>query len=164
MRQTHGTREVRTWRVQPSTAEPLRQPAQLVVRDLLAVAAAPATADPTGDEGERRWQERANCLGVDPDLFFPERLAASTREAKAVCGSCEVHADAPWSTPSTTPRSSGSGAVFSRAGTTPAATSTGARAQERRVRLTHPDTPSPCGGGESGGVTVRSARPCQVSR
>ena len=22
---------------------------------------------------DRRWQERANCLGVDPDLFFPER-------------------------------------------------------------------------------------------
>ena len=31
--------------------------------------------------GDRRWQERANCLGVDPDLFFPER-GASTREAK----------------------------------------------------------------------------------
>ncbi len=28
-------------------------------------------------EGEgRRWQERANCLGVDPDLFFPERGAS----------------------------------------------------------------------------------------
>ena len=69
--------------------DPLRQPAQLVVRDLLAVAASPADPDPTGEEGERRWQERANCLGVDPDLFFPER-GASTREAKAVCGSCEV--------------------------------------------------------------------------
>jgi len=41
---------------------------------------------------ERRWQERANCLGVDPDLFFPER-GASTREAKAVCRGCEVQAD-----------------------------------------------------------------------
>jgi WhiB family redox-sensing transcriptional regulator len=41
------------------------------------------------DMGDRRWQERANCLGVDPDLFFPER-GASTREAKSVCGSCEV--------------------------------------------------------------------------
>jgi WhiB family redox-sensing transcriptional regulator len=40
----------------------------------------------------RRWQERANCLGVDPDLFFPER-GASTREAKAVCRSCEVRAE-----------------------------------------------------------------------
>ena len=23
------------------------------------------------DPTDRRWQERANCLGVDPDLFFP---------------------------------------------------------------------------------------------
>ncbi len=38
---------------------------------------------------ERGWQERANCLGVDPDLFFPER-GASTKEAKAVCNGCEV--------------------------------------------------------------------------
>jgi WhiB family redox-sensing transcriptional regulator len=42
-----------------------------------------------GVEEERRWQERANCLGVDPDLFFPER-GASTREAKSVCRGCEV--------------------------------------------------------------------------
>ena len=41
-------------------------------------------ADPSG-----RWQERANCLGVDPDLFFTER-GASTREAKGVCKGCEV--------------------------------------------------------------------------
>jgi len=40
----------------------------------------------------RRWQERANCYGVDPDLFFPER-GASTREAKGVCAGCEVRAD-----------------------------------------------------------------------
>lgn len=40
-------------------------------------------------EEERRWQERANCLGVDPELFFPER-GASTREAKAVCAGCAV--------------------------------------------------------------------------
>ena len=38
------------------------------------------------------WQERANCLGVDPDLFFPER-GASTREAKEVCRGCVVRED-----------------------------------------------------------------------
>ena len=38
-------------------------------------------------EEERRWQERANCLGIDPELFFPER-GASTREAKSVCAHC----------------------------------------------------------------------------
>ena len=40
-------------------------------------------------QDDRAWQDRANCLGVDPDLFFPER-GASTREAKEVCKGCEV--------------------------------------------------------------------------
>ena len=38
------------------------------------------------------WQDYANCLGVDPDLFFPER-GASTREAKEVCRGCVVRDD-----------------------------------------------------------------------
>ena len=38
------------------------------------------------------WQEFANCLGVDPDLFFPEK-GASTREAKEVCRGCVVRPD-----------------------------------------------------------------------
>lgn len=38
---------------------------------------------------ERSWQDQANCLGVDPELFFPER-GASTREAKEVCKGCAV--------------------------------------------------------------------------
>jgi WhiB family redox-sensing transcriptional regulator len=38
---------------------------------------------------ERDWQTKANCMGVDPDLFFPER-GASTREAKEVCRGCVV--------------------------------------------------------------------------
>ncbi len=37
----------------------------------------------------KTWHDYANCLGVDPDLFFPER-GASTREAKEVCRGCEV--------------------------------------------------------------------------
>jgi WhiB family redox-sensing transcriptional regulator len=41
------------------------------------------------DRQDRAWQHRANCMGVDPDLFFPER-GASTREAKAVCRGCVV--------------------------------------------------------------------------
>lgn len=40
-------------------------------------------------EPEESWQLYANCLGVDPDLFFPER-GASTKEAKAVCRACVV--------------------------------------------------------------------------
>ena len=41
---------------------------------------------------EKAWQDFANCLGVDPDLFFPER-GASTREAKEVCRGCVVRDD-----------------------------------------------------------------------
>ncbi len=44
------------------------------------------------DSEERSWQDHANCLGVDPDLFFPER-GASTREAKEVCRGCVVRED-----------------------------------------------------------------------
>lgn len=42
-------------------------------------------------EPRPRWQQDAACLGVDPDLFFPER-GASTREAKEVCAGCQVRA------------------------------------------------------------------------
>lgn len=35
------------------------------------------------------WMDHANCLGVDPDLFFPQR-GESTKEAEAVCAACLV--------------------------------------------------------------------------
>lgn len=38
------------------------------------------------------WQRQANCMGVDPDLFFPER-GSSTYEAKEVCRGCVVRED-----------------------------------------------------------------------
>ena len=50
-------------------------------------------ADISVEHGEdKSWQDLANCLGVDPDLFFPER-GASTREAKEVCRGCVVRDD-----------------------------------------------------------------------
>jgi WhiB family redox-sensing transcriptional regulator len=52
-------------------------------------------ADLTGfrwDSEVPTWQRSANCLGVDPDLFFPER-GGSTREAKEVCRGCVVRED-----------------------------------------------------------------------
>ena len=61
------------------------------------------------DPEDRSWQDYANCLGVDPDLFFPER-GASTREAKEVCRGCVVRRSAS-STRSPTARSSASGAA-----------------------------------------------------
>ena len=49
-------------------------------------------SDPNHGPDGRGWQDEANCLGVDPDLFFPER-GASTREAKEVCRGCVVRLD-----------------------------------------------------------------------
>lgn len=41
-----------------------------------------------------QWQDRANCLGLDPDLFFPEGRSFVNRgayaEARRVCAFCEV--------------------------------------------------------------------------
>jgi WhiB family redox-sensing transcriptional regulator len=50
----------------------------------------PAAIDLDGED--KSWQDMANCLGVDPDLFFPER-GASTREAKEVCKGCVFRDD-----------------------------------------------------------------------
>ena len=38
------------------------------------------------------WQERALCAQTDPEGFFPEK-GGSTREAKSVCGRCNVRDD-----------------------------------------------------------------------
>ena len=48
--------------------------------------------DDRTNSDDQDWQDQANCLGVDPDLFFPER-GASTREAKEVCRGCVVRLD-----------------------------------------------------------------------
>lgn len=47
-------------------------------------------ADLIGDLGG--WRAEANCRGVDPELFYPER-GASVREAKAVCQGCLVRVE-----------------------------------------------------------------------
>ena len=54
--------------------------------DVLALLATPE------DDGPMGWQERALCAQTDPEAFFPEK-GFSTREAKAVCMSCEVRAE-----------------------------------------------------------------------
>jgi WhiB family transcriptional regulator, redox-sensing transcriptional regulator len=43
-------------------------------------------------EQELEWQERALCAQTDPEAFFPEK-GGSTREAKKICGGCEVRAE-----------------------------------------------------------------------
>lgn len=37
----------------------------------------------------QEWRSQANCLGIDPNLFFPER-GPSTIVAKGVCQGCVV--------------------------------------------------------------------------
>jgi WhiB family redox-sensing transcriptional regulator len=46
---------------------------------------------PDPDEWGARmaWRQRANCVGIDPDLFFPGR-GSTTRDAKEVCRGCVV--------------------------------------------------------------------------
>ena len=41
------------------------------------------------DEGELGWQTDALCAQTDPEAFFPEK-GGSTRDAKKVCGACNV--------------------------------------------------------------------------
>ncbi|MCY0904936.1 WhiB family transcriptional regulator [Arthrobacter sp. H14-L1] len=43
------------------------------------------------DDGELGWQTDALCAQTDPEAFFPEK-GGSTRDAKKVCGSCNVQA------------------------------------------------------------------------
>jgi WhiB family redox-sensing transcriptional regulator len=70
---------------EPVAPSPITSPVVSSLAALVAMQRAART-------GERRWQEEANCLGVDPDLFFPER-GASTREAKSVCHACLVRGE-----------------------------------------------------------------------
>jgi WhiB family redox-sensing transcriptional regulator len=40
------------------------------------------------------WRSEANCLGLDPDLFIPERGDVATIEAaRAVCAGCRVQTE-----------------------------------------------------------------------
>ncbi|MFC8302373.1 WhiB family transcriptional regulator [Specibacter sp. NPDC057265] len=47
--------------------------------------------DEFSDEGELGWQSDALCAQTDPEAFFPEK-GGSTRDAKKVCGACNVKA------------------------------------------------------------------------
>lgn len=53
------------------------------------MASTEATHRPWFVHGETDWQERGDCRGVNPDLFFPERGAPSG-PGKDVCDKCPV--------------------------------------------------------------------------
>ncbi|MDO5743011.1 MAG: WhiB family transcriptional regulator [Micrococcaceae bacterium] len=44
------------------------------------------------EEGELGWQSEALCAQTDPEAFFPEK-GGSTRDAKRVCGGCNVRSE-----------------------------------------------------------------------
>lgn len=44
------------------------------------------------DEGELGWQSEALCAQTDPEAFFPEK-GGSTKDAKRVCGACNVRSE-----------------------------------------------------------------------
>ena len=41
---------------------------------------------------ELRWQDKALCAQVDPEIFFPEK-GGSVRDPKRICGMCDVRAE-----------------------------------------------------------------------
>ena len=44
------------------------------------------------DLAELRWQDKALCAQVDPEIFFPEK-GGSVRDPKRICGMCDVRAE-----------------------------------------------------------------------
>ena len=73
----------------PLIASPIRRPSGHGTTRQGVLHACTTRSNPRPIPGDHGWQDHANCLGVDPDLFFPER-GASTREAKEVCRGCVV--------------------------------------------------------------------------
>lgn len=41
---------------------------------------------------DHAWQDRARCLGVEPELFYPQK-GDSLEPAKRICASCPVQRD-----------------------------------------------------------------------
>ncbi|SEC01132.1 transcription factor WhiB [Paramicrobacterium humi] len=52
----------------------------------------PGVRQDVDDDNPLAWQADALCAQTDPEAFFPEK-GGSTRDAKRICGSCEVRAE-----------------------------------------------------------------------
>jgi len=51
-----------------------------------------ANAYDSDDADALAWQADALCAQTDPEAFFPEK-GGSTRDAKRICGQCEVKSE-----------------------------------------------------------------------
>jgi WhiB family transcriptional regulator, redox-sensing transcriptional regulator len=47
---------------------------------------------PSNNDPDANWQDSARCLGLNPDLFYPENQTLA-REAKEVCDGCPVRVE-----------------------------------------------------------------------
>ncbi len=94
------SRSAEDWFVEPGsrTPETLPDPLAIDPNDLTPLPTDDAAVSPLSlllgavGDGELSWQDQALCAQTDPEAFFPEK-GGSTREAKRVCGSCEVRSE-----------------------------------------------------------------------
>jgi WhiB family redox-sensing transcriptional regulator len=97
-----GSRLAEDWFVDPATRRPGYAPDPLQIDPVglePIVPAAPEIAPLSllfgggaEEEGRLGWQDEALCAQTDPEAFFPEK-GGSTREAKRVCGTCDVRSE-----------------------------------------------------------------------
>ena len=73
---------------EPAVVHPVAVPGR--ENDAVWIGLRPGLEDFSG-EGELGWQTDALCAQTDPEAFFPEK-GGSTRDAKKVCGVCNVKA------------------------------------------------------------------------
>lgn len=52
----------------------------------------PGVRQRVDDDNPLAWQSDSLCAQTDPEAFFPEK-GGSTRDAKKICGSCEVRTE-----------------------------------------------------------------------
>ena len=71
------------------TSEQERAPKRLSRGAMQELAVIAFTESKVDDDDGLAWQVSALCAQTNPEAFFPEK-GGSTRDAKKVCGSCDV--------------------------------------------------------------------------
>jgi WhiB family transcriptional regulator, redox-sensing transcriptional regulator len=75
--------------IQERSDEMRRQQAALKAATLIPLQ---RESEESGIDLDMAWQEAALCAQTEPEAFFPEK-GGSTREAKRICGRCDVRGD-----------------------------------------------------------------------